>query len=119
MRDAKAINQLKEDKQAFGLLVAKEISPEEVNSYQQCQKAPFRNYLINESKSTRKEVPTDADGMVVVWAMPIKSTWKELADTFLEAVTPQEYLHSASTQIIMDTYDDNRIKEIHKGRGVF
>ena len=77
VREAKVINQLKEDKQPFGLLVAKEISPEEVYSYprttlpfalsepsgklQQSQKSPFRNYLISESKSTRKEVPTDAD----------------------------------------------------------
>ena len=44
--------------------------------------------------------------------MPIKSTWKELADTFLVAVTSQEYLHPASIQIIMDTYDDNQIKEM-------
>ena len=65
--EAKVINQLKEEKQTFGLLVAKEISPEEVYSYplttlpfvlsdlygklQQSQKAPF---LISESKSTRK-----------------------------------------------------------------
>ena len=119
VRGAKAINQLKEDKQAFGLLVAKEISPEEVYSYQQCQKAPFWNYLVNESTSTRKEVPTNADGMAVVWAMPIKSTWKESADIFLEAVTPQEYLHPASIQIIMDTYDDNRIKEMtQRSRGI-
>ena len=59
----------------------------------------------------RKEVPTDADwiydGMTVVRAMPIKSTWKELADAFLEAVTPQERLHPASIQIIMDKYDYN------------
>ena len=112
VREAKVINQLKEDKQAFGLLVAKETSPEEVYSYQQSQKTPFRNYLINESKSTRKEVPTDADGMAVVWAMSIKSTWKELADTFLEAVTSQEYLHPTSIQIITDTYEDNQIKEM-------
>ena len=32
VREAKVINQLKKDKQAFGLLVAKEISPEEVYS---------------------------------------------------------------------------------------
>ena len=74
VREAKVINPLKEHKQAFGLLVAKEISLEEVYSYQQSQNSPFRNYLINESKSTRKEVSTDADGMAVVWAMPIKST---------------------------------------------
>ena len=94
VREAKVINQLKEEKQALGLLVAKEISPEEVYSYplttlllalsdpcgklQQSQKAPFRNYLISESKSTRKGVPTDAewiyDGVAVVLAMPIKST---------------------------------------------
>ena len=41
--------------------------------------------------------------MAVVCAMPMKSTWKELADTFLEAVIPQEYLQPASAQIIMDT----------------
>ena len=67
---------------------------------QQSQKSPFRNYLISKSKSTRKEVHIDADwiydGMVVVRAMPIKSTWKELAGAFLEAVTPQEYFHPAS-----------------------
>ena len=79
--------------------------------------------MISESKSTRKEVPKDADwiydGMAVVCAMPTKSTWKELVDTFLEAVTPQEYLHPASIQIIMDTYDYNRIKEMTQtSRGI-
>ena len=107
VREAKVTNQLKEDNQAFDLLVAKDPSPEEVCSYplatfplalsdpssklQQLQKAQFRNYLISESKPMRKEVPTDADwiydGMAVVWAMPIKSAWKESADTFREAVT--------------------------------
>ena len=70
-----------------------------------------RNYVISKSKSTRKEVPTDADwifdGMAVAWAMPIKSTWKELENTFLEVETLQGHLHPASIQIIMDTYDDN------------
>ena len=57
--------------------------------------------------------------MAVARAMPIKSTWKELVDTFLEAVTSQEYLHPALIQIIMDTYDDNRIKEMTQtSRGV-
>ena len=145
VQEAKVISQLREDKQAFGLLVAKEISSEEVYSYplttcpfalsdpsdklQQSQQDLFKSYLISEFKSTRKEVPTDADwiydGMAVVRAMPIKPTWKELADTFLEAVIPQEYLHPTSIQIIMDTYDDNRIKEITQtprgisGRGSF
>ena len=75
--------------------------------------------MVSESKSTRKEVPRDADwvydGMAVVRAIPIKSTWKELADTFLEAVTPQENLHPASIQIPMDTYDDNQTKEMTQG----
>ena len=77
LRESKAINQLQEDKQAFCLLVAKEISTEEVYNYplttlsfalkdpscklEQNQKTTFRNYLISEYKSTRKEVPTDAD----------------------------------------------------------
>ena len=142
VREAKAINQLKEDKQAFGLLVTPE---EEVYSYplitlslafndpsgklHQSQKALFRNYLISESKSTRKEVSIDADwiydAMAVVRATPIKSIWKELANTFLDGVTPQEYLHPASIQIITFTYDNKRIKEMAQtprdisGRGMF
>ena len=125
VREAKVINQLKKDKQAFGLLVAKEILLEVVYSYplttlpfalsdpsgklKQSQKASLRNCLISESKSTRKEVPTSADwiydAMAVARAMPIKSTWKKLADTFLEVVTSQE-------QRIMDIYDYKRIKEM-------
>ena len=87
VQEAKIISQLREDKQAFGLLAAKEISSEEVYSYplttcpfallsdpsdklQQSQQAPFKSYLISEFISTRKEVPTDADwiydGMAVV-----------------------------------------------------
>ena len=42
----------------------------------------------------------------------MKYTWKELVDTFQEAVIPQEHLHPASIQIIIDTYDYNRIKEM-------
>ena len=79
--------------------------------------------MISESKSTRKEVFTDADwicdGIAVNRVMLIKSTWNELTDTFLEAAILQEYLHPAAIQIIMDTYDDNRIKEtIQASRGI-
>ena len=79
--------------------------------------------MINESKSIRKEIPTDADciydDMTVVRVMPIKSAGKELADTFLQTVTPQEYLHPASIQIVMDIYNDNQIKEmIQMSRGI-
>ena len=85
--------------------------------------------MISESKSTRKEVSIDADwiydAMAVVRATPIKSIWKELANTFLDGVTPQEYLHPASIQIITFTYDNKRIKEMAQtprdisGRGMF
>ena len=119
------MNQLTEEKQAFGLLVVKVISPEETYSYllttfpialsgssgelQQSQKVPFKNDLISESRSTRKEIPTDADwindGMTVVQSLPVQFTCKKLTDTFLQAVTPQKCLHQASIQINMDTYD--------------
>ena len=72
--------------------------------------------MISKSKSKRKEVPTDADwiydSMADVRVMPIKSIWIELADTCQKSVTPQESLDPESRQIIMDTYDDNQIKEI-------
>ena len=119
------MNQSTEEKQAFGLLVVKVISPEETYSYlltafpialsdssgelQQSQKVPFKNYLISESRSTRKEIPTDSDwinnGMAVVQSLSVKFTCKKLTDTFLQVVTPQKCLHQASIQIIMDTYD--------------
>ena len=57
--------------------------------------------------------------MAVNRAMPTKSTWNGLADTFLEAAVLQEFLHPAAIQIVMDTYDDNRIKEtIQALRGI-
>ena len=134
VRETKIINQLKEDKQPSALLVGKEMSPKEIHSYplislpltfsdhsgklQQSQKALFRNYLylIRESKATANKAPINPDwmydGMASVRALPIKPNWKGLALTFLEALTPQEYLHPPSLQIILDTYDDNRIKEM-------
>ena len=57
--------------------------------------------------------------MAVVRVMSIKSTWKELAGTFLEAVTPQEHFHPTPVQKIMDTYDYNRTKEMTQAsRGI-
>lgn len=72
--------------------------------------------MISESKSTRNEVFSDSDriydGMAVTRVRTIKLTWNESVDTFLEAVTIQEYLQPASIQIIMATYDDNQIKDM-------
>lgn len=123
------MNQLKEDKQAFGLLVGKETSPAEIQRYpltslpftlsdpsgkfQQKQKAPFINYSISKFKAMVGEAPTNihkvCDGVALARALPIKPTWKELADTFLEILTPQEHLNPASVQTNMGTYDDGRI----------
>ena len=59
------------------------------------------------------------DGMNVVQVKPISFPWKELADTFLEAVTNQGHLQPASIQIIRGIYNNNRIKDMTQmSRGI-
>lgn len=98
---AKIINQLKEDKLGFGLLVGIKMSAEEIYSYsltslplalsdhsvklQQSQKAPFRIYLMSEYKAMTAKNPTET-----------------------------ETLYPAPVQIIMNTCSDNRKKETTK-----
>ena len=86
----KAVNVLKEDRQAFGLLVGKVTTSEEAHSYplttgplalatperdlRQGSKAALRNYLIEESNSITEELPTRGnwliDGMAAVKSTP-------------------------------------------------
>ena len=89
-KEPKAVNVLKEDRQAFGLLVGKATSPAEAHSYplttiplalatpdrdlRQVSKAALRNYLIEESASVCVEPPEEShwfiDGMAAVNTIP-------------------------------------------------
>ena len=80
-KDPKAVNVLKEDRQAFGLLVGKVTTSEEVHSYtlttvplalatperdlRQGSKAALRNYLIEESNSITEELPTRGNWLLM------------------------------------------------------
>ena len=98
---AKAVNILKEDRQAFGCLVGKSTSPQEAHSHpltsvplamatphrdlRQGFKACFRNFLIDESNSISESFPKGSnwfiDGMAVIKAVQ-PQTWGEYAAAF-------------------------------------
>lgn len=48
-----------------------------------------------------------------------ESIRKESADTFLEAVTSQEFLNPVLIQNIMDTQDDGKVKEMAQRQEIF
>ena len=110
----KAISVLKEDRQAFGILVAKATSLEEAFSFPittlplglatpdrdlwQSDKASFRNHLINESKAASSIIPLKAryiiDGMALFRTVKPKETYQEwLVSVLSSATTPKPCLH--------------------------
>ena len=131
-KEPKIVNILREDKQAFGALVGKSTSAEEAHSYpltsiplalaspernlRQGTKADLRNLLINDSNALKKEVPLRADwivdGMSAVRSIKVKPTWGLFAEAFLEFCTPGRYINPHKLIIVMDTYGENRIKEM-------
>ena len=94
---------IKEDKQAFGLLVGKAISDTEAFSHPlttyplsiatadgdlyQRDKAKWRNYLIEVSLSTTTETPLQCawliDGMAVIRTLKPSATYKVFADSII------------------------------------
>ena len=58
------MNVLKEDRQAFGVLVGEVTTHKEVN-LQQGYKAALRNYLIEESNSITEELPTRGNWLMM------------------------------------------------------
>ena len=127
----KIINISREDKQAFGALVGKSTSAEEAHSYtltsiplalaspernlREGTKADLRNLLINDSNALKKEVPLRADsivdGMTAVRSV-IVTYLGCFAEAFLEFCTPSRYTNPYKLIIVMDTYVENRIKEM-------
>ena len=130
----KAINVLKEDKQAFGMLVGKTTSLEDALSYplttvplalaspdgdlRQGTKASLRNHLIEDPDLVTHDHPKGKhwifDGMAVIRAMKPKSNWGTFTESFIKACTPTRESNPISMAIIMDTYDEGRVKEMSK-----
>ena len=135
----RAAEVLKEDKQAFGLLVGKAISNAEAFSYPlttyslsiatpegdlyQGDKSDWRNYLIQLSLSITTENPMECawffDGMAVMRTLQPCSTYKAFADsliTFISSLT--ENCRPTIVGLINDCYlDDSRKNCTRAGRG--
>ncbi len=118
-----SIGILKEDKQAFGLMVSKSVSMEEAFNFpitsvplsiatteyslRQSDKSQFRNLLIKESDSTTDVVPKRCawltDGMAAIRSLKAKTTYREFIDCLVQFVTPSRELEPNSVGIINDT----------------
>ena len=127
---AKALSLLKEDRQAFGLLVAKAISIEEAFRFpvktlplslatpegqlRQSDKAVLRNFLACESNALTTECPTDAvwliDRMAAFRSLKPKSTYAEWFLHVLKSVTPSCDARPKKIALINDTYRPDSIK---------
>ncbi len=133
-----SIEILKEDKQAFGLMVSKSVSMEEAFNFpitsvplsidtteyslRQSDKSQFRNLLIKKSESTTDVAPKRCawfiDGMAAIRSLKAKTTYKEFIYCLVQFVTPSRELEPNSVGIINDTYIEKSIKEgTRKDRG--
>ena len=138
-KDPKAVNILKEDRQAFGVLVGKSTTPEEAHSYplttvplalatpesdlRQGSKAALRNYLIDESTSIIEEPPIRGnwliDGMAAVKSIPSQKTWGIYADILLKFCLPPSQSKPLQIGIIFDYYSTATTKQLtQRRRGV-
>ena len=117
----KVITVLKEDKQAFGLLVGKSTSLQEAHSYpltsvplalaspdgdlRQGSKASLRNYLIEEFSAISAVASEGAkwivDGMAIMRGMKPRETWGEFCESFIKACMPDKDSAPATLVIIM------------------
>ncbi len=127
---AKAISILKEDRQAFGLLIAKAVSIEEAFQFpittlplalatpegqlRQSDKAVLRNYLVQESNALTTECPTDAiwliDGMATFRSVKPKATYAEWFIHVLQCVMPKCDVRPRKIALINDTYRADSVK---------
>ena len=141
---ARALNIVKEEKQAFGTLVGKATSAREAHSYplttvplalstedqdlRQGSKSILRNYMVKEASAMTDQAPIRADwivdGMAAVQSVFPKDTWGEFADSLYRFCMPPKIVNPSSLMIIMDTYGKKRIKAMtqkrkgHSGRKV-
>ena len=127
----KAVSVLKEDRQAFGLLIAKSAKLEEAFQHPitslplsiatpkaelyQSDKAGFRNFIIQESDSSSTIHPLNAkwiiDGMAAVQSVKPKETYEEWFKMLIQFITPPNGSSALSIDIIMDTYLAKSVKE--------
>ena len=124
-KDQQVLNILKEEKQAFGVLVRKNYFPRRgtftpFDNRPTCPSHPrkrpktrykiiFRNYLIEESTSVIEETPKGCnwliDEMAAVNSIPSQQTWGGYADSLLQSCMPASQFEPLQVAIIFDRYN--------------
>ena len=126
----KAVTLLKEDRQAFGLIIGKSVSLQEAFKYpittvplavattestlRQSDKASLRNFLITESNSVSEEPPKNCswfiDGLAAVRSLQPKRTYREWLRNFLQFTKPPKDSEAIQVGLVNDTYKADSIK---------
>ena len=126
----KAVSLLKEDRQAFGFIVAKSVSLEEAFQYpittvplavatsestlRQTNKASLRNYLMNKSGSISEDTPKYCswfiDGLAAIRSLRPKKTYREWLKSLLQFITPPKEAEATQVVLVNDTYKEDSIK---------
>ena len=135
----KAVYILKEDRQAFGLIVTKAVTLEEEFSYpitsvplsiatpkgylRQSDKASLCNLLISKFEDVSNSCPKNAawfvDGLVAVRTLKLKKTYKEYIQGILHSLELQADSSPCLIGMINDTYRERTIKDgTRKDRGL-
>ena len=126
----KAVSILKEDRQAFGILVGKAASIEEAFAYpittiplslatpggelRQGDKAALRNFMIKESNSDVKTPPENArwiiDGMALFRSIKPKETYSAWFKSAIRCANPPRDAKAIKVEIVNDQYLENSTK---------
>ena len=125
------LDMIKEDRQAFGLLMGDFQTPSKALKYpltivsltlaepdetlrQQSTKATMRRFLYKKSDAIYNQTPEEADwlvdGMAAVAAVTPQETYKDFADATLSYCKPKDVACPKSLTIIFDSYNSTSIK---------
>ena len=122
---------MKEDRQAFGILVAKSVSLEEAfkfpitsvplaaanpdSTLRQGDKASLRNIIIENSSSSSKVIPKGCtwliDGVAAVQTVKPQKTYKQFFKKLIKFIEPPPSSEPKLVGMINDTYDINSMKK--------
>ena len=137
-KNNKVLDIIKEDRQAFGLMVGKVAKAAEALAYpittvplalaepdmtlRQQQKHPLRKHIYESAIATNGK-PSDlndwfVDGMAAVRSTPCKDTWEEFAEAILKYCMPKDCSSVRCLTIVFDSYERSSIKQMTQlGRG--
>ena len=133
-----AIAVIKEDRQAFGLLVSKAGSLTEAfahpitsvplsianadSTLRQSEKASLQRFLVNESQCVKSVPPQNAvwivDGMAAVRSLKPKPTYRAWMNSLINFITPEVQVNANEVHIVNDSYFEKSVKnETRRKRG--